>query len=187
MAIIRILTVFVLLVYSLLAPTVAEAFDGNRKGLVFGAGMVLAFNVSWSRSFGDFVETKQGVLASIFIGHGFSSKDLLVFGVAGTSFTSEFVLNARAIQSIYGLQWIHYLKRGNRQRIFYTSLGVGMMVFSSIKIPTGRKGIGFNSEFGIELKKHFQIGVYGIFGWTGNDTTSTEHRQTGFLFRVLAY
>ena len=167
----------------LLVPSGVEAFDGNRKGFVVGIGAGVAPVAKWSRSFG-INETQSGFAFNLVVGHGLSSKDLVVWSALGATNTSDVFVN-QVVQGISSFQWYHFLS--NQDQSFYTSIGIGVMVFQPDRGTTRQGGIGFKGELGYEVEKHLLIGTYGILGQTNRRGSTLTHKQFGILLRLLAY
>jgi len=177
--ILRVLTI-------LLIPTSVFPFDGQRKG--FNAGLGIGFSPSTNFDIQNSVdESNSAFTVKVLVGYGFDDKNLLTYQIIGNSIKSKVLDNSEIVQGLDGIQWYHYFRGPSGDKIF-VSAGIGAMVFATPYSNLGGRGLGFELGTGYELKRHFQLELFYIWGETdsGNNRTA-DHTMLVFLLSAHAF
>jgi hypothetical protein len=174
-----------IVVVLLLLAGVASAFDRNRMGFVAGFGLGYSPHANWTRSNDDVDMTESGLSVDIVLGHGWNEQNAITWGITGTTFDLNEAGIGSVVQGLNGIHWFHFFRPVAPS--VYTSLGLGIMVFTTENTDDGGRGPGFQFEFGYELLSHVQVSGYVIYGWTNSNDLTSRHRQLGLLVRAVGY
>ena len=197
--------VFMVIVLTLLAVSSSSAFDGNRKGFVLGGGLGFAPTSGWSgklRGYPSLVvrdidEDKSGVGFDFLIGHGWDEKNLLVFEINMSRWTSDLIAVNKStgqierepiiLQGYIGAVWYHYF--GAPGRTLFTTLGLGQYrfarVYSSVFLQSA--GTGLLIGGGYEFARHWQLGTYLSTGFTTEKLGRWNYTDLKVLVSMVAF
>ncbi|MBD3404425.1 hypothetical protein GF420_16155 [candidate division GN15 bacterium] len=166
----------------------ANAFDGERKGFVFGGGLGYAssikttVDVSAGDGFGNdfFLGTLEGnepgLAGHLMIGFGLDEHNLLVlesnvgvYSIANIDlFGDGFLYEVQFAQGVGTVSWYRYW--GRRGASLFTAIGAGLSYFDTDYTNPNDYGAAWLAAIGYEFTPHAQIGLY----WTGGQTTFSE-------------
>ncbi len=179
----------------LLGAASSFAFDNNRKGLVFGAG--IAFT-----PYSKVQETKSndyakgiGEGAHGLLGYGIDARDLIVAEING-SFCKSTSIHAypyyikrendyQATQAFYGIAWYRYYGRVDKS--FFTTVGVGYYYFNLHDYDRTEKGNALLLGLGYEFGHHIQCGAYLALGKSTYRNWKLSHRQLNLMISSIAF
>jgi len=159
-------------VLTLILATSSFGFDGNRKGFVLGGGLGIAPASGWSGkgTFGaaleviDTSEYRTGVGFNFLIGHGWDEKNLIVFEINMSIWTSDLLLSRpNIVQGTVSAVWYHYF--GLPGRSFFTAAGLGSYrVIRTVSQNLDQSiGGGYILGGGYEFARHWQLaGYFGL-------------------------
>jgi hypothetical protein len=189
----------------LMLPLAADAFDGNRKGLVLGGGLGFAPHASWKANGQMFEESAWGGALHFFLGYAFDDNNMVVFeanGVildyeseivpVGSYFDNSFRDMGESDQAFGGLVWYHYF--GARDRRAYLAGGIGLYRWRSSLILDSDNGLGIMVGVGQEITSFLQISSYFSMGRTshkpmsgGLDGGNFEHAHLSLMITAIAF
>jgi hypothetical protein len=156
------------------------AFDGQRKGLVLGAGLGFAPVAHWSSEYQgrQIDESVTGFGEYLLIGYGWDQRNILAVKAVMTLYNSD-LYDAGMIQGFGGLAWYHYYGKPGNSFFSIAGGGVSRMgkTFEGIKIHFGDDGFVDSPEApktatgpayliggGWEFLRHYQVTVFLIGG-----------------------
>lgn len=174
----RIMVLVLVAVLSL--PAGVSAFDGQRKGLILGAGIGFVPVAHWSTEFQGrkTSENVTGMGEFLLVGYGWDQRNILALKANMTLYHSE-LYDAGMIQGFGGLAWYHYFGKPGNSFFSIAGAGVSRMgeTFEGIKIHFGDDGFGDSPEApktatglaymiggGYEFLRHYQFMVFVIGG-----------------------
>ena len=146
----------------------AEAFNGNRKGFTMsiGGGTIP------HKSYYNFERDETNFVFDYHIGHGFSEKDILVYGFhvdfAKYDHNHESSLHMSQFRS---LNWHHYFKKSKENSLM-----------TKLSLTYAGRGIRYLFGLGYQFKGNYQFDLYY---WTDFQETSTK--QLRLTFSYVAY
>jgi hypothetical protein len=178
-----IIAVIVVFILTSMMSSSASAFDGNRKGFVFGIGLGGSPATHWKIPDIDSSGTAQGIASGILIGYSWNDANMLVYG----NDHSLYFTDARSASSlvVFALSWYHYWGEDSK---WYTKLGLGKASVGAMYRNTGGDGFGMVVGGGYEIFKQVQLGA-NFFGGKGSDAgnySATAYSIT-FTATVIAY
>lgn len=162
-------------VFLTLSASVA-GFDGQRKGLVLGAGLGFAPVAHWSTdNQGRNIDENVTAFGEyLLIGYGWNERNILAVKATMTLYNSD-LYDAGMIQGFGGLAWYHYFGKPGNSFFSIAGGGVSRMgkTFEGIKIHFGDDGFGDLPEApktatgpayliggGYEFLRHYQLTVF---------------------------
>lgn len=185
------------IVLTLLLVSVADAFDGIRRGFVFGGGLGLTPSASWeadSELIPDAGESGAGFGGAVLIGYAWNNNDMIVIEANGTAFKTDVGIldDVGAAQGFTGPAWYHYF--GDVGGAVFTVVGLGAYLFQWEYTDTGLKGendpgAGVLLGAGYEFTDHVQVGVYLGAGRTSEPGSQTRfnHGHVSILLGAVAF
>ncbi|PWB74127.1 hypothetical protein C3F09_04390 [candidate division GN15 bacterium] len=179
-----ILRLTTLLVIAFCATT--HAFDGKRKGFVAGFGLGFTPIASLSADRLGIETTKSGFGANMLAGYAWDDRNMIVYEGSGCLSKVSELGSSYVLQGLNGVGWYHYW--GNSNRRVFTSVGIGLMVFSTEHWNVDGHGFGYSAGVGYEFLKQLQVGLYYAGGHTSNDYgVSANHTVLNLLVTLVAY
>ena len=157
------------------------AFDGQRKGLVLGAGIGLVPVAHWSTEYqGRTInENVTGMGEFLLVGYGWDQRNILALKAIMTLYDSE-LFDAGIVQGFGGLSWYHYFGKPGNSFFSIAGAGVSRMgeTFEGIHIhinfdgfeddtpeaPSTATGLAYLIGGGYEFLRHYQLSVFVVGG-----------------------
>jgi hypothetical protein len=171
---------------TLVLPSVAHAFDGNRKGFVLGFGLGVTPVARLTVKNTSIDETRQGTSLGILIGYAWDNRNMLVYEGSGTIYSSSSVPDSYVIQMLDAFRWYHYW--GAEKARFFTMVGVGEMVLGTEYTHIDGTGFGYCAGVGYEIFKQVQISFNYQGGHTSNEYgVKANLHHLYFMAQVVAY
>ena len=177
--------VIVLLFLIFVVPSVGHAVDGNRRGFVAGAGLGYSPVANWIRSPGDVHVTERAFAIDVIIGHGWDSRNMIVYEGLPTLRKSNYLYDSPVVQGLNGVRWYHFWDKQGRR--VYSAVGLGLMAISSKYSNYTGNGFGYCFGVGCDAVKHVQIGLFYIGGSTKSNGVTLYHNLLSLLVTALAY
>jgi hypothetical protein len=173
---------FVFVLFTLISTPASWAFDGNRKGIVFGGGF--GYGPVATFEYGDTYQKYSGLGTNLMAGYGLDERNIIVFLDNGIWHDFK---GTPVVQGFSGLAWFHHLNATGPTLLF--GAGAGLQAFTSFdkKYRSKDFGVGVAAATGYEFKKHFMI--YGSVCWgeTADANRNFSHLQIQIGLSALAY
>ncbi len=179
----------------LLIPISSLAFDGKRKGFVFGGGFGFAPFSKWKSDItttdgspGTNSESKAGFALNFLIGGAFDEHNMLVYEGNFTGYNSDY-FNQSLAQGFNGAAWYYYF--GSAGKSVFTALGLGFYDFKVNGRNRPDPGLAILLGAGYEFTRHWQVGGYLSLGKTSDNEyrnrADLKHSQFSFLVNAIAF
>jgi len=176
----RLLSVLFILV--LILSSSALGFDGNRKGLVIGGGIGVAYASNDRNEYYASELSGPGGAAHFLIGGAVDNRTILGLEVNGVIF-NDLDGSYTVYQTFVGAVWYEYFDWAGDP--FFITLGLGTGVAK--RSNKAEQGSGVTGLFAVGriLVDHIQLGMYGSLNLTSPEGRSQY--QLSLLFSFMAY
>jgi hypothetical protein len=173
-------------------PTAAMAFDGDRKGIVVGAGLGISPSASWT--LGAERESWTGLGLQLAAGYAWCSRDAIMLEINGTSYSSsryntDSLIGTGSLlttQTFTGPSLHH--RFGSVGRSSFAAIGLGACTFDRGEPYERKLGPGFLIGGGFEFTRHLEVGIYYCSGRTSEATgADRDHHHLNLLISGWAY
>jgi hypothetical protein len=178
----------VTLLFLLLLGRSAEAFDGERPGLVLGAGIGPATSFVNQEldgfSLGEF--TRFGAALDLRAGWGMNESILLFASARSTwiRYDTANVDDSNVLHGVIGLGMVQYFSRGRSD--WYSTGHLGFGLFELLDEPLDTlTGFGFGAGIGRQWRGH--LGTEFVIGWenSGIEIGDSDFATSIFTLRLV--
>ncbi len=174
------------LVCQLVIPGNTRAFDGERKGLVVGAGVGYSPIINWRNSSQNTNETEHALAFEAFAGYAWNNRNILAVGALASHVCLKSAGSVWAFDGVNNLLYCHYMSE-DAPSLFLTA-GIGLMRFESDNGSVSGHGFGYEAGVGFEFSKGTQVGLYYAGGTTSDrESRSSRHHLICIVLTFLAY
>ncbi len=164
----------------------AWAFDGERKGLVLGAGVGYSPIVNWRNSSQNINETEHALAFEAFAGYAWDNRNMLAIGGLGSNVFLKSAGSVWTFNGLYNLMYRHYVSE-DAPSLFLVA-GIGLMRFDSENDSVSGHGFGYEAGVGFEISKGTQVELYYAGGMTSDrESRSSRHHLLCVVLTFLAY
>ena len=169
--------------------TVADAFNGHRRGFVLGGGLGVSPRSALEiEGRGDSKVHHVALATNVIVGYGWSESNLLVYDINMATYRLDTDSTDVTISQGYtGPAWYHYY--GEQGKSLFTVVGIGFFRYfvRGDDMSALESGPGTMIGVGYEFLGHWQIGVYRTGGFTNIKGVDYDHSNYSVIVTGTAF